>query len=121
MRIRRVFEDVRKNQHKYKGFRLHFFTNGYGKTEFSIIERETIDGINFYKGLLDNGTVCHVTRENGDYIAYDSDCTVSEIETDFNNRSNCELCIVTDLDETAEFINFASWISEKRKKEQQGN
>lgn len=28
-----------------------------GKTEFSIIERETIDGINFYKGLLDNGTV----------------------------------------------------------------
>ncbi len=48
-------------------------------------------------------------------------CTGSEIETDFNNRSNCELCIVTDPDETAEFINFASWIAEKRKKEQQGN
>lgn len=46
-----------------------------GKTEFSIIERETIDGINFYKGLLDNGTVCPVTRENGEYIAYDSGCT----------------------------------------------
>ena len=45
-----------------------------GKTEFSIIERETIDGINFYKGLLDNGTVCPVTKEDGDYIAYDTDC-----------------------------------------------
>ena len=47
-----------------------------GKTEFSIIVRETIDGINFYKGLLDNGTVCPVTRENGDYIAYDTDCDI---------------------------------------------
>lgn len=45
-----------------------------GKTEFSIIERETIDGINFYKGLLDNGIVCPVTRKNGDYIACDTDC-----------------------------------------------
>lgn len=43
-----------------------------GKTEFSIIERETVDGINFYKGLLDDGTVCPVTRENGEYIAYDT-------------------------------------------------
>ena len=100
---------------------LIFSQMDIGKTEFSIIERETIDGVNFYKGLLDNGTVCPVTRENGDYIAYDSDCTGSEIETDFNNRSNCELCIVTDPDETVEFINFASWIAEKRKKEQQGN
>ncbi len=53
---------------------LIFSQMDIGKTEFSIIERETIDGINFYKGLLDNGTVCPVTKEDGDYIAYDTDC-----------------------------------------------
>ena len=53
---------------------LIFSQMDIGKTEFSIIERETIDGINFYKGLLDNGTVCPVTKEDGYYIAYDTDC-----------------------------------------------
>lgn len=51
-----------------------------GKTEFSIIERETVDGANFYKGLLDDGTVCPVTRENGDYIAHDTDCLSGGLE-----------------------------------------
>lgn len=88
-----------------------------GKTEFSIIERETIDGINFYKGLLDNGTVCPVTKENGDYIAYDTDCKFVQ-----NDRSfDCATCIITNPDELEQMTDFANWIIEKRKKEQQGN
>ncbi len=39
------------------------------KTEFSIIERVTIDKVNYYKGLLDNGTVCPVIKTEQGYIA----------------------------------------------------
>lgn len=44
-----------------------------GKQEFSIIERVTIDGINYYMGLLDDGTKCDVTYNNGKWIANDLD------------------------------------------------
>ncbi len=42
------------------------------KTQFSIIERETINEIIRYKGLLDNGTVCPVIKTEQGYIADDT-------------------------------------------------
>lgn len=39
-----------------------------------------------------------------------------------NDRSSdCANCIITDPDELAQMTDFANWIIEKRKKEQQGN
>lgn len=42
-----------------------------GKKEFTIIQRETIDGENHYTGLLDNGTKCEATYIDGNWIAND--------------------------------------------------
>lgn len=42
-----------------------------GKKEFSIIQRETIDGENYYTALLDNGEKCQATYNNGNWIAHD--------------------------------------------------
>lgn len=42
-----------------------------GKKEFTIIQRETIDGENHYTGLLDDGTKCEATYNNGCWIAHD--------------------------------------------------
>ncbi len=39
------------------------------KTEFSIIERTTIDGVNHYKGLLDDWTMCPIIKTEQGYIA----------------------------------------------------
>lgn len=36
-----------------------------GKIEFSIVERETVDGENSYTGRLDNGMKCLVTYKSG--------------------------------------------------------
>ena len=36
-----------------------------GKIEFTIIQRETVDGVNSYMGLLDNGIKCPVTYKSG--------------------------------------------------------
>lgn len=36
-----------------------------GKIEFSIVERETVDGENSYMGRLDNGMKCPVTYKSG--------------------------------------------------------
>lgn len=40
-----------------------------GKIEFTIIERETVDGVNSYMGLLDNGIKCHVLYNDGIFTA----------------------------------------------------
>lgn len=42
-----------------------------GKKEFSIIQRETIDGENHYTGLLDDGTKCEATYNSGCWVAND--------------------------------------------------
>ena len=42
-----------------------------GKQEFSIIESVTINGINYYTGLLDDGTKCKATYNKGKWIADD--------------------------------------------------
>ena len=57
-----------------------------GKTEFTIIERKTINGKNYYKGLLDNGTVCPVIKENGEYIA---DNTINKACKTCENYKKC--------------------------------
>ena len=36
-----------------------------GKIEFTIIARETVDGVNSYTGRLDNGMKCSVTYKSG--------------------------------------------------------
>ena len=40
-----------------------------GKIEFTIIERETVDGVNSYTGLLDNGIKCQVSYNDGTFTA----------------------------------------------------
>ena len=42
-----------------------------GKKEFTIIQRETIDGVNHYTGLLDDGTKCEATYNDGKWVAND--------------------------------------------------
>lgn len=40
-----------------------------GKIEFTIIERETTDDFNTYKGLMDNGLKCDVIYKDGIFTA----------------------------------------------------
>lgn len=42
-----------------------------GKKEFTIIQRETINGENHYTGLLDDGTKCEATYNDGKWVAND--------------------------------------------------